>query len=129
MLKQIDGQYTYKRVMAIHLLCIHQFHLDINQPFHCIGKVHSYQSMRRESIHTHSVHSCYHYMEMDTDIILEGQILEKSAQAGNLMFVLSSYTSDNQLERKQRIHHHTLNISFHQHQSTVVKISTSANAD
>lgn len=44
------------------------------------------------------------------------------------MFVLSSCTSDNQLERKQRIHHHNLNISFHQHQSAASS-HTSANVD
>jgi hypothetical protein len=56
-------------------------------------------------------------MEMDTDIILEAQIMEHLAQVGNSMFVLSSYTSDNQLKRKQRIHLHSLNISFRQYQS------------
>ena len=62
--------------IIIALLCIHQLRLDINQLFHCIDRVHNYQTKKRENIHSHSFHSYYHYMEMDTGIILEGQILE-----------------------------------------------------
>ena len=103
----------------VGLLCIHHLHLDTDQLFHCIDKSHSCQSERRGNIHSYSVHSCYQNMQRDTGITLGGQILERLDQAGIQMFILSSYTSDNQPKRKQRSHYHSLSISFRQHQSAV----------